>query len=63
MESNDFDFEDEPSQVKMTPVRKASSAVPKGSARKKKTSLDGVLFNIRRHRMLNQLPDKKSTEK
>ncbi|GLH11230.1 hypothetical protein R5R35_004727 [Gryllus longicercus] len=53
-EKSDFDFMDEMSSPKL-PVRRGGEGGPKGSAKKKTTSLDDVLSNMRRHRKLEQL--------
>lgn len=53
-EKSDFDFMDEMSSPKL-PVRREGEGALKGSAKKKTTSLDGVLSNMRRHRRLEML--------
>lgn len=52
-EKSDFDFMDEMNTPRL-PVRRDGEAGPKGSAKKKTTSLDGVLSNMRRHWRLDQ---------
>ncbi|PNF22854.1 hypothetical protein B7P43_G16599 [Cryptotermes secundus] len=59
-EKSDFDFMDEMSAPKFTP-RRTGEGGPKGSAKKKTTSLDGILSNIRRHRKLEEL-EKQASE-
>ncbi|KAG8232484.1 hypothetical protein J437_LFUL011253 [Ladona fulva] len=55
-EKSDFDFAEEFSGSTPTPPRRAIGAgTPKGSAKKKTTSLDGVLSNMRRHRLIQQM--------
>jgi PAXIP1-associated protein 1 len=51
---------DEMSAPKFTP-RRTGEGGPKGSAKKKTTSLDGILSNIRRHRKLEEM-EKKASE-
>lgn len=52
-EKSDFDFMDEMSSPRL-PVRREGEVALKGSAKKKTTSLDGVLSNMRRHWRLDQ---------
>lgn len=52
-EKSDFDFMDEMSTPRL-PVRRDGDVGLKGSAKKKTTSLDGVLSNMRRHWQLDQ---------
>ncbi|XP_069683641.1 PAXIP1-associated glutamate-rich protein 1 [Periplaneta americana] len=59
-EKSDFDFMDEMSSPKFTP-RRTGEGGPKGSAKKKTTSLDGILSNIRRHRKLEEM-EKQASE-
>ena len=59
-EKSDFDFMDEMSTPKFTP-RRTGEGGPKGSAKKKTTSLDGILSNIRRHRKLEEM-EKQASE-
>lgn len=59
-EKSDFDFMDEMSAPKFTP-RRTGEGGPKGSAKKKTTSLDGILSNIRRHRKLEEM-EKQASE-
>ncbi|EFX63770.1 hypothetical protein DAPPUDRAFT_306276 [Daphnia pulex] len=59
-EKSDFDFWDEPSATtKPGPARVGPgmgvNKQPRGSAKKKTTSLDGILSSMRRHRKLDQL--------
>nr|SVE92808.1 EOG090X0M0J [Megafenestra aurita] len=60
-EKSDFDFWDEPSATaKPGPARRVGPGMginkqPRGSAKKKTTSLDGILSSMRRHRKLDQL--------
>ena len=51
--TNHMDFEDEEDEAVpfATPTRGRTPGGPKGSARKKTTSLDNVLSNMRRHRI------------
>ena len=51
--TNHMDFEDEEDEAVpfSTPTRGRTPGGPKGSARKKTTSLDNVLSNMRRHRI------------
>lgn len=68
-EKSDFDFMDEMNAPKLKVRREGDSAL-KGSAKKKTTSLDGILSNMRRHWKLdqqqlsdkNQTPQKSSSE-
>lgn len=65
-EKSDFDFWDEPSATtKPGPTRVGPgmgvNKQPRGSAKKKTTSLDGILSSMRRHRKLDQL--EKPTQK
>lgn len=59
-EKSDFDFMDDMSAPRL-PVRRDGEASLKGSAKKKTTSLDGILSNMRRHWKLDQ-QEKKSSE-
>ncbi|PSN50912.1 PAXIP1-associated glutamate-rich protein 1 [Blattella germanica] len=59
-EKSDFDFMDEMSSPKFTP-RRTGEGGPKGSAKKKTTSLDGILSNMRRHRELEKM-EKQASE-
>lgn len=52
-EKSDFDFMDEMNTPRL-PVRREGDGALKGSAKKKTTSLDGVLSNMRRHWKLDQ---------
>nr|SVE94036.1 EOG090X0M0J [Scapholeberis mucronata] len=67
-EKSDFDFWDEPNATtKPGPGRRVGPGMgvnkqPRGSAKKKTTSLDGILSSMRRHRKLDQL-DKPSPQK
>jgi hypothetical protein len=68
-EKSDFDFWDEPKESNKTAVvpRRIGPGVysnkqPRGSAKKKTTSLDGIMASIRRHRKLDQQPDKSSSQ-
>ncbi|KAJ9589613.1 hypothetical protein L9F63_017198 [Diploptera punctata] len=61
-EKSDFDFMDEMSSPKFTfAQRRTGEGGPKGSAKKKTTSLDGILSNIRRHRKLEEM-EKQASE-
>lgn len=51
-DKDDFDFMDETTSLKLK-VRKDGEDALKGSAKKKTTSLDGVLNNMRRHKLLS----------
>nr|CAD7196745.1 unnamed protein product [Timema douglasi] len=53
-EESDFDFKDELSAPKFVP-RKGNDGGLKGSAKKKTTSLDGILSNMRRHRQIAEM--------
>ncbi|XP_017768945.1 PREDICTED: PAXIP1-associated glutamate-rich protein 1 [Nicrophorus vespilloides] len=55
-DKSDFDFMDEVTSPKLK-IRKDGEDALKGSAKKKVTSLDGVINNMRRH---NLLPPSKS---
>jgi len=60
--SNDFDFDDEegvPSGLSTPQQRRAPGEAPRGSARKKTTSLDSVLSNMRRHKIIEEKEYKK----
>ena len=65
-EKSDFDFWDEPKEANKTvgPRRVGpgvySNKQPRGSAKKKTTSLDGIMASMRRHRKLDEQPDKPS---
>lgn len=50
-DKSDFDFLDEASSPKLK-MRKDGEEALKGSAKKKVTSLDGVINNMRRHKLL-----------
>ncbi|XP_066601327.1 PAXIP1-associated glutamate-rich protein 1 isoform X2 [Prorops nasuta] len=52
-EKSDFDFMDEMSSPRL-PVRRAGESTPKGSAKKKTASFNGVLSTMLRHRRLEQ---------
>ncbi|XP_011306371.1 uncharacterized protein Pa1 [Fopius arisanus] len=52
-EKDNFDFMDEMSSPRL-PVRRIGDAVPKGSAKKKTASFNGVLSTMLRHRRLEQ---------
>nr|SVE73349.1 EOG090X0M0J [Ceriodaphnia reticulata] len=60
-EKSDFDFWDEPNaSTKTGPARRVGPGMgvnkqPRGSAKKKTTSLDGILSSMRRHRKLDQM--------
>nr|SVE77397.1 EOG090X0M0J [Daphnia lumholtzi]SVE78026.1 EOG090X0M0J [Daphnia lumholtzi]SVE78654.1 EOG090X0M0J [Daphnia lumholtzi]SVE79285.1 EOG090X0M0J [Daphnia lumholtzi] len=67
-EKSDFDFWDEPSATtKPGPTRVGPgmgvNKQPRGSAKKKTTSLDGILSSMRRHRKLDQLEKPSPTQK
>lgn len=51
VDKSDFDFMDEVTLPKLK-IRKDGEDALKGSAKKKTTSLDGVLSNMRRHNLL-----------
>lgn len=51
----DFDFADELSQLQFTPRRNPCTTELKGSAKKKTTSFDSILSNMRRHRQMEEL--------
>lgn len=54
-ENTDFDFKDEMSQLRLN-VRPAGEHIgPRGSAKKKTTSLDAILSNMARHRKLDMM--------
>lgn len=54
-ENTDFDFKDEMSQLRLN-VRPTGEYVgPRGSAKKKTTSLDAILSNMARHRKLDMM--------
>lgn len=50
-EQDDFDFMDEMTSPKLK-IRNRGEETLKGSAKKKTTSLDGVINNMRRHHLL-----------
>ncbi|XP_063988134.1 uncharacterized protein Pa1 [Diachasmimorpha longicaudata] len=52
-EKDNFDFMDEMSSPRL-PVRRIGEATPKGSAKKKTASFNGVLSTMLRHRRLEQ---------
>lgn len=52
-EKSDFDFMDEMSSPRL-PVRRIGESTPKGSAKKKTASFNGVLSTMLRHRRLEQ---------
>lgn len=52
-EKSDFDFMDEMSSPRL-PVRRMGESTPKGSAKKKTASFNGVLSTMLRHRRLEQ---------
>lgn len=60
-EKSDFDFWDEPNATsKSGPPRRVGPGLgvnkqPRGSAKKKTTSLDGILSSMRRHRKMDQM--------
>uniref|UniRef100_A0A1B6JE64 PAXIP1-associated glutamate-rich protein 1 n=1 Tax=Homalodisca liturata TaxID=320908 RepID=A0A1B6JE64_9HEMI len=59
-EKSDFDFQDEMTSMKLSSkaIRPAGSdAGPRGSAKKKTTSLDAILSNMARHRKLDMMED------
>ncbi|XP_063235775.1 PAXIP1-associated glutamate-rich protein 1 [Bacillus rossius redtenbacheri] len=58
-EKSDFDFKDEMSAPSFTPRRVEGG--PKGSAKKKTTSLDGILSNMRRHRQMEEMEKQASS--
>ena len=59
-EKSDFDFLDEPNAPGLGAKRVLGTAVkPRGSAKKKTTSLDGILSSMRRHRKIDNEPVKK----
>lgn len=60
-EKSDFDFMDEMSSPRL-PVRRLGET-PKGSAKKKTASFDGVLSTMLRHRKLEQQEINSSTKK
>jgi len=51
-EQDDFDFMDEMTSPKLKIIRHKGAETLKGSAKKKTTSLDGVINNMRRHHLL-----------
>ncbi|XP_044739357.1 PAXIP1-associated glutamate-rich protein 1-like [Chrysoperla carnea] len=59
-EKDDFDFMDEMSSPSLR-VRREGEIELKGSAKKKTTSLDGVLSNMRRHWRLAQMEKENPT--
>ncbi|KAL6253722.1 PAXIP1-associated glutamate-rich protein 1 [Pogonomyrmex barbatus] len=52
-EKSDFDFMDEMSSPRL-PVRRIGESTPKGSAKKKIASFNGVISTMLRHRRLEQ---------
>lgn len=59
-EKSDFDFNDEMTAPNLSRLR-VSDAAPIGSAKKKTTSLDGILSNIRRHRQIEEMEKQATT--
>lgn len=57
VDKSDFDFMDEVTLPKLK-IRKDGEDALKGSAKKKTTSLDGVLSNMRRHNLLPSAKNK-----
>ncbi|XP_075211716.1 PTIP binding protein Pa1 [Lycorma delicatula] len=53
-DKSDFEFKDEMSQLRLS-VRPAENVGPRGSAKKKTTSLDAILSNMARHRKLDMM--------
>lgn len=53
-DKSDFEFRDEMSQLRLS-VRPAENVGPRGSAKKKTTSLDAILSNMVRHRKLDMM--------
>lgn len=66
-EKSDFDFWDEPASAASSASVGSASAVkakaaakaPRGSAKKKTTSLDGILSSMRRHRKIDNAEERK----
>lgn len=59
-EKSDFEFQDEMANLKLSSkaIRPAGAdSGPKGSAKKKTTSLDAILSNMARHRKLDMMED------
>ena len=50
VDTSGFDFSDDSSAVRLHPRRFHSSATPKGSAKKKTTSFENIVANIRRQK-------------
>lgn len=61
-EKSDFDFMDEMSSPRL-PVRRVGEITPKGSAKKKTASFNGVLSTMLRHRRLEQQEINSSSKK
>lgn len=61
-EKSDFDFMDEMSSPRL-PVRRVGESTPKGSAKKKTASFNGVLSTMLRHRRLEQQEINSSSKK
>lgn len=55
-DKSDFEFKDEMSQLRLS-VRPAENVGPRGSAKKKTTSLDAILSNMARHRKLDMMEE------
>lgn len=54
-ENTDFDFKDEMSQLRLSVRPTGEHLGPRGSAKKKTTSLDAILSNMARHRKLDMM--------
>ena len=54
MKDDGFDFEDEAAAGTPTQRQRTPGGALRGSARKKTTSLDGVLSNMRRHKIIEE---------
>lgn len=54
-ENSDFDFKDEMSQLRLSVRPTGEHVGPRGSAKKKTTSLDAILSNMARHRKLDMM--------
>ncbi|KAK3878560.1 hypothetical protein Pcinc_016814 [Petrolisthes cinctipes] len=62
IDTSGFDFDDEPSSVRLTPRRTPGSTGLKGSAKKKTTNFENVLASVRRQKKL-ELREKSRSRK
>lgn len=62
IDTSGFDFDDEPSSVRLTPRRTPGSTGLKGSAKKKTTNFENILASVRRQKKL-ELREKSRSRK